>query len=285
MAQQAELELKTLLSICLSDQRARKLPHASELESWSRVTLSEVVETTPYETFLRESLEKEKKQLELLTAQIQRSGSLRKRMLKGHLDEINQNVQILSSDLEKYGHGLSWLREPTKERDEKAEHLGPVDVSAIIGQVKPAAPPVAARPPPAVGASPTVGTPRPTSVAVGKPVAQVGTARPSVPVGQPRPSVPVGQPRPSVPIGQPKPSTPISQVGTPPASQVSTPAPNEPKSAETPKPSEAEVPKSPEPATQAEPPKPSVPKQETKKSEESESESAESSPPAESSSS
>ena len=253
--------------------------------------MSEVVETTPYETFLRESLEEKKKQLELLTAQIQRSGSLRKRMLKGRLDEINQNVQILSSDLEKYGHGLSWLREPTKERDEKAEHLGPVDVSAIIGQVKPAAPPVATRPAPAVGASPSVGTPRPTSVAVGKPVAQVGTPRPSVPVGQPKPSVPVGQPgpsvpvgqpKPSVPIGQPKPSTTVSQVGTPPASQVSTPAPVEPKPAETPKPAEAEAPKSPEPATQAEPPKPSVPKQEEKKSEESESESAESSPPAES---
>lgn len=221
---------------------------------------------TPYEKFLQESLEENKKQLESLTLELQRANYIRKIMLKSRLAEINQNILILSSDLEKYGHGLSWLREPTKERDEKAEHLGPVDVTAIVGQAKPAAPPVASRPAPAAGASTTVGTPRPASVAVGKPVAPIGVPKPSVQVGQPTLSITVGQPTTSVPLDQAKPSTPVAQVSTP-LSQVSTPTLVEPKPAEAPKP---EVLISPEPATQGEQPKLPVSKQEEKKSEESE---------------
>src|SRR5579863_6327169 len=102
--------------------------------------MSEVAETTPYEKFISDSLDADKKELESLNEELKRVGVLRRRMLSSRIAKLTQNIQILSSDLSKYGRGLSWLREPTKERDEKAEHLGPVDVSAIIGQAKPATP-------------------------------------------------------------------------------------------------------------------------------------------------
>ena len=167
--------------------------------------MSHAVEITPYERFLRESLAEKKQQLELLTHALQKANPFKRIALKRQLEEINQNVQILSSDLEKYERGLSWLREPTKERDEKAEHLGPVDVSAITGQAKTVTPaPVAPRPAPSAVAKP--GT---TSVPV---------ARPAVPqtasgASAPQPSqaqTPNLAPPPSVkPIGTPAP--PLTQ--------------------------------------------------------------------------
>lgn len=231
--------------------------------------MAEVTEMTPYEKFISDSLEADKKELELLNDEFKRAGILRRRMLSSRIAKLTQNIQILSSDLSKYGRGLSWLREPTKERDEKAEHLGPVDVSAIIGQAKPAVPapppkpiaPVGAR----VGSSPpSVGVARPTSVSVGtKPSVSVGTKPVGVgtpTVGTPRPSVPVGS-KPTVTVGKPKTSTPLTEaqpnanetqssdaespkplVAEPGASQNQKVVPAEAKPSETkPKPNEKDV--------------------------------------------
>jgi hypothetical protein len=163
--------------------------------------LSQSVEQTPYEKFLRESIEGEKTRLEQLTKDLEKANRLKRVMLKRQLDEINQNIQLLSADLEKYEQGLSWLREPTHERDEKAEHLGPVDITAITGP-KPATPSAVPKPATAVGAKPPVpplaGAKPATPQAIGRPIVSqpLATSRAaSSPAGQPTtPSVQTGQP-------------------------------------------------------------------------------------------
>ena len=136
---------------------------------------------TFYEKFLQESLEETRKQLDELYNEFARSNSVRKQALKLQIDEAKQNIEILSHDLEKYDQGLSWLREASKNRDFKSEHLEKVQVAEA--ENKPA-PQVPARPAAGAQTAPTrpmVGTPvggtRPT---VGKPV--VGTPAASQPI-------------------------------------------------------------------------------------------------------
>ena len=81
------------------------------------------VAKTPYEEYLRQSLVDERARLDSLYNEFAKSGPVRKQILKGKIDEALQNIDLLSHDLDKYNSGLSWLREPSKERDEKAEHL------------------------------------------------------------------------------------------------------------------------------------------------------------------
>ncbi len=134
---------------------------------------------TPYEKFLRKSIEGERQHLEQLTQELQKANPFKKLALKRELQEINQNILILSKDLEKYERGLSWLREPTRERDEKAEHLGPVDISAITGQAKPATPtPVGPRPTPVVGAKAVTTSVSVSSSVVSHPQPSSGASQP-----------------------------------------------------------------------------------------------------------
>jgi hypothetical protein len=143
---------------------------------------------TPYEQFLRQNLETEKQKAQSLAEAYSKAKGLRKIALKRDLDQISQNVQILSRDLEKYVQGLHWLREPTKERDEKAEHLKPVPAD-VFGPVTPKAQAAPPKPgtAPAATTRPQIGTP-------------VGGARPAV--SQPRLAAPAPPP-----TSEPAPST------------------------------------------------------------------------------
>ena len=78
---------------------------------------------TPYEKYVREGIDAEKKNLDDLYNEFAKSNSMNKQIVKRKIDESIQNIELLQRELEKYGAGLSWLREPSKDRDEKAEHL------------------------------------------------------------------------------------------------------------------------------------------------------------------
>ena len=184
---------------------------------------------TPYERYIRENIDEEKKNLDNLYNEFAKSNSINKQIVKRKIDIANQNIELLKQELEKYGSGLSWLREPSKDRDEKAEHLEKI-------QEEPQAKPATAGATSTPGAKPTVGTPRPSiGTPVGAPRPSVGTPKPQIgtptgtkpavgtPVGTPRPAVgtTVGTARPQVgtPIGtRPQVGTPVGtrpQVGTP----------------------------------------------------------------------
>ena len=137
---------------------------------------------TPYEAFLKSSLDDSKKQLDELYNEFAKANILRKRSIKREIEIVNQNIEITSKDLQKYVNAMSWLREPTHERDEKAEELKKVPVDeekAAAPAAKPAVAPVA-RPTPTTVAKPTVSTPavaqpRPTSTPVAKPTPVTST--------------------------------------------------------------------------------------------------------------
>ena len=122
---------------------------------------------TPYEIFLRQAIEDSKKQLDELYNEFAKANAIRKRAIKQQIALVNQNIDITTKSLQKYLKAMTWLREPTKERDEKAEELRKVPVD----EEKPAAP--AARPPAAVAPKPSTpppsvsSPPRPTSTPVG----------------------------------------------------------------------------------------------------------------------
>ena len=138
-----------------------------------------------------------------------RSNSLKKQVLKRKIDETIQNIELLQKQLEKYGAGLSWLREPSRERDEKAEHLEKIQEEpqkAASTPSTPAAKPVVGTP------RASVGTPVGTKPSVGTPVKpQIGT-----PGGAPKPTV--GTPKQTEGAPRPQVETPVGtrpQVGTP----------------------------------------------------------------------
>lgn len=164
---------------------------------------------TPYEQFLRQNLESEKSKAESLAQAYSKARGLRKIALKRQLDQLNQNIQILSNDVQKYLNGLEWLREPTKERDEKAEHLKPVAIEAITGQAPKPTASAAQRAAPVASTRPQIGTP------------VSGQARPTI--GQPKPAASTAAPAPSSPppIQNPPPARPAPtatgrpRIGTP----------------------------------------------------------------------
>jgi len=195
---------------------------------------------SPYEDYLKLSISLERERLDSLYVEFAKSDPIRKRLLKRRIEEALQNIQLLQKDLDKYMNGLSWLREPSKERDEKAEHLPKLEKEATapapsgnppakpgqaatkpvvarptigkpIGAPGATSPPVASRPvatpAPALAARPTIGTP------VGTPAA----ARPRIgtPVGQPTQTQPQGDQKP--PASQPAVGTPVKRpvIGTP----------------------------------------------------------------------
>jgi hypothetical protein len=165
---------------------------------------------TPYEKYILKNIDEEKKNLDNLYNEFAKSGSINKQLLKRKINETIENIELLKKELEKYRMGLSWLREPSKIRDEKAEHL-----EKIPEEPQQAATPVATPSTPA--GRPTVGTPRPS---VGTPIGSkpiVGTPSP-----QPQAGTPAARPTVGTPVGQPRP-----QVGTPIGSrpQVGTPKP------------------------------------------------------------
>ncbi len=162
------------------------------------------ISKTPYEEYLRQSITDEKARLDSLYNEFAKSNPIKKQILKRQIEEVMQNIELLSADLEKYGHGLSWLREPSKERDEKAEHLPKLE--------KEAAPPA----PAAQSAAPGQARPVPTRPVIGKPVGATSAPQTSQPVA-PRPSVgtPVARPKIGSPVGtpsaQPSSGTPQAQ--------------------------------------------------------------------------
>ena len=196
---------------------------------------------TPYEEYLRQTLVEERAHLDSLYNQFARSGPIRKQILKAQIDEAIQNIDLISKDLDKYMNGLSWLREPSKERDEKAEHLPKLEKeeAAPAPQVKPAAPGQAGKP---AVARPTIGKPTGASspaapAAAAAPRPTVGTpvgSRPKIgtPVGIPKLSTPVAQPQAPAqgtqpPVSRPTIGTPVKRpvIGTP----ISKPKPQNPE--------------------------------------------------------
>lgn len=173
------------------------------------------LDLTPYEKFLRQSLEDEKKRLDELNERYAKSGLFKKMQIKRQLDLVNQNIELLAADLKNYESGLRWLREPSKERDEIAESLKPVPIEALTAQApKPATPALGTRPP---GTAPPVGRP----ASVGQPVGSQ-----SQPAAQPRPSSsPQQAPRVGTPvIGKPV-GTPV--VGKPVGTPIGKPLPSQ----------------------------------------------------------
>jgi hypothetical protein len=185
--------------------------------------------STPYEQFLRQSIEDQKAERDKLFNEFAHANPLRKQLVKRKIEEINQNLSLLSADLEKYKEGLEWLREPSKERDEKAEHLP--KLAKEEAAPAPAAAPAAGGPKPAVS-RPTIGKPIGSAPAAGQAPAVakppvVGAARPTIgtPVGRPQIGSPVGTPKPdaakqiplatSTPVARPQIGTPISGVKRP----------------------------------------------------------------------
>lgn len=143
---------------------------------------------TPYEKYVRENIDAERQNLDNLYNEFAKANSLEKQVIKRRIDETLQNIDLLQQELRKYGAGLTWLREPSKNRDDKASHL------EKIQEEKPATPPPAAKPA-AAGQRPTIGAP------VGKP--QVGTTpKVGAPVGKPTVGTPVGtRPQIGSPVG------------------------------------------------------------------------------------
>jgi hypothetical protein len=226
--------------------------------------LSETMEgpLTPYEEFLQKALEEKQRELDQLNKKFAKTNPIRRIALKRELERLNEEIQILSADLEKYRRGLEWLREPTKERDEKSEKLGAVPLEAILGTKGAETATVATPVPSQISARPTVGTPVPSArPTVGTPVS---SARPTVgtPVSSPRPTVgtPVARPTVGTPVAKPAPVVGRPVVGQP--VRVGTPIGTQPKTPET-----AATPVQPKPA----------PTKEEKKEEPSEGEKAESS--------
>jgi hypothetical protein len=163
---------------------------------------------SPYEEYLKQTLVEERAHLDSLYNEFAKSNPIRKQMLKTQITEAIQNIDLLSKDLEKYMNGLSWLREPSKERDEKAEHLPKLEKeeAAPAPQAKPAAPGQVAKP---AVARPTIGKP----IGASSPA----TLAPVAPAAAPRPTVgtPVGtRPKIGTPVGT-KPSTPVAQTQAP----------------------------------------------------------------------
>ncbi|MDG6904593.1 MAG: hypothetical protein JRN20_02270 [Nitrososphaerota archaeon] len=159
---------------------------------------------TPYEKYVRDSIDAEKQNLDNLYNEFARTNTLNKQVIKQKIDRAIQNIELLKKELEKYGFSLTWLREPSKERDNKASHL------EKIQEEKPAASPTPTRPVPP-SARPAVGTP------IGRP--QVGS-----PIGaKPQVSTLVGTaPRVGTPVAptsmRPQVGTPVGakpQIGTP----------------------------------------------------------------------
>ncbi len=128
---------------------------------------------TPYEKYVREGIDAEKRNLDNLYNEFAKSNSINKQVVKRKIDETIQNIELLQKQLEKYGAGLSWLREPSKERDEKAEHLEKIQEEPQ----KPATAPSTPAAKPTVGSPrPSVGTPVGAKPAAGTPVKpQIGT--------------------------------------------------------------------------------------------------------------
>src|SRR5271165_4100225 len=117
----------------------------------------ELANSTPYEEYLRRSITSEKARLDSLYNDFAKSNPIKKQILKRQIAEAIQNISLLSTDLAKYGHGLSWLREPSKEREEKAEHLPKLEKEAAApAPAKPAAAPGPAKP---AVTRPTIGKP------------------------------------------------------------------------------------------------------------------------------
>jgi hypothetical protein len=193
---------------------------------------------TPYEEYLKQSITEERARLDSLYNEFAKSNPVTKQIVKRRIEEVIQNIDLLSKDLDKYVNGLSWLREPSKERDEKAEHLPKLEKEAAppVAAPKPGAPapqakPAVARPTigkpigtanstpaPATPASsaprPTVGTPAVSRPKIGTPVGTPSQAPPSSPPAQSPPPVsrpvvgtPVKRPVIGTPIGKPKPSS------------------------------------------------------------------------------
>lgn len=204
------------------------------------------LEKTPYERFLRQNLDNEKKKLDELNARYARSNPITKVQLKRELDQLNQNVKLLSGDLDHYLRGLDWLREPSKERDEKAEGLKPVPIEAITGgapsgPTKPSAGAPQARPAAPTVGRPTIGRPVGSAPTVGRPVVgqPVGTTQKTVApqVGQPQQAGQPAAPPPKPQVDAPKVGTPVGRpvigkpIGTP---RVGTPIGTPVKKEETP---------------------------------------------------
>lgn len=196
----------------------------------SHTTATTTTEATPYERFLRQNLEDEKKRAEELNAKYAKANSLRKIQLKRELDLVNQNIALLTADISHYeSNAVQWLREHSKERDEKAEGLKPVPIEAILGstpasqQAKPTSPttsvaraaPMIGKP---IGSAPQAGSPSTPSSA--QPATPKPTSTPRV--GTPVVGKPVGTPIVGKPVGMPVVSKQVSstpsaapQVGTP----------------------------------------------------------------------
>jgi hypothetical protein len=176
------------------------------------------VAMTPYEEFLRQSIDEQKTERDKLYNEFAKANPLRKQLLKRKIEETNQNLALLSADAEKYKEGLDWLREPSKERDEKAEHLpklakeeaaaAPTKPAAVPGKATVVARPTIGKP---IGSPSTPTTPQPTAVAAPRPT--IGT-----PVGRPQIGTPVGTPKPSTTPQTTQPSgtsPPRPVIGTP----------------------------------------------------------------------
>jgi len=175
---------------------------------------------TPYELYLRETLQQEKGELDKLYTEFAHADPLRKRILKTQIDIAMQNMKQVTYDLEKYQSALSYLIETSKERDEMSEKLGEIDEKALQGETQPAVAkstsPAAAKPAPSAPAS------RPT---IGKPVGSAPAPLPATPSSVP-PSgsnQPAARPRIGQPVGTPV-AKPESQA--PQSQQV--PAPSRP---------------------------------------------------------
>lgn len=162
-----------------------------------------VTNVTPYEKFLREAIQEKKKELDALYDEFAHANRFRKQAIKRRIDQVSQNIDITSKDLDKFMSGVSWLREPTKERDEKAEKLKEVPVDEEKAS--------------ALAAKPTQ-------------TAAPAVAKPATPVAKPVGGQPTATPSASTPLRSPSTSTPV--VGTPKPSIASTPKPEETKPAQ-----------------------------------------------------
>jgi hypothetical protein len=185
------------------------------------------VTMTPYEQFLRQSIEDQKAERDKLFNDFARANSIKKQFLKRRIEEVNQNLALLSADLEKYKEGLGWLREPSKERDEKAEHLPKLakEEAAPVPAASAGAPKV-----PSTVTRPTIGKPIGSATpasgnaqpAVSNPVTATQRSTVGTPAGRPQIGSPVGTPKIDSTIPKPA-GQPTSQTTTPPRPVVGTP--------------------------------------------------------------
>jgi hypothetical protein len=78
---------------------------------------------TPYEEYLRKSIDDKNSQIAYIRQKMANSNSIEKSVLKHRLIKLQKGVSELNEALREYLQGLEWIREPNEVRVKKSAEL------------------------------------------------------------------------------------------------------------------------------------------------------------------